>query len=405
MAYKKIGVDFFTGNYFFSTLKPTVLEPQGKESDELYVLGDWRDNQISGGPNRDELYGEDGNDRLFGQGGDDYLNGGNGNDELVGSDGSDSLDGGSGNDVLSGGDGSDSLDGGAGNDRLRGGDGDDLLNGGVGDFSPVFADGRDRIDGGDGNDRVSYEGFTGRITLGLSESGETLVEQYNQLFVGAEIFLGNDTLIGVENVIGARGDDQILGNSLDNRFFGNEGNDTLSGGDGNDELIGGLGEEGQDVLFGGNGNDRLLGGFGNDVIVGGQGADVMFGGRQGNNFQSGIDDGDDTFIFLNSEFQVGFFLPGGFYTGDRIEDFAFGDKIDLSLIDANIGRSGNQAFSFASEFTGRAGQLTVNLINDTAAFDQWLVAGDVNGDKQVDFNMLVTAQSGINLAATDHIIL
>ena len=31
-------------------------------------------------------------------------------------------------------------------------------------------------------------------------------------------------------------------------------------------------------------------------------------------------------------------------TGDRIEDFALGDRISLSPVDANTGAAGNQAF-------------------------------------------------------------
>ena len=63
---------------------------------------------------------------------------------------------------------------------------------------------------------------------------------------------------------------------------------------------------------------------------------------------------------------------------DRIRDFsgAEGDKIDLSLIDANTVLGGNNDFVLTPNFTGTAGQLTITFDPATGS----LVRGDVNGD-------------------------
>ncbi len=62
---------------------------------------------------------------------------------------------------------------------------------------------------------------------------------------GVEI--GNDTLIGIENVVGGAGGDLLIGDSADNDLSGLNGNDTLSGGLGADTLRGG---EGGDTFTG-----------------------------------------------------------------------------------------------------------------------------------------------------------
>jgi len=70
---------------------------------------------------RDELAGNDLNERFEGRGGDDFLSGEGGNDELIGNSGNDELLGGAGEDVLIGDEGNDTLSGGPDNDVLRGG--------------------------------------------------------------------------------------------------------------------------------------------------------------------------------------------------------------------------------------------------------------------------------------------
>jgi Ca2+-binding RTX toxin-like protein len=183
------------------------------------------------------------------------------------------------------------------------------------------------------------------------------------------------------NVVHAgSGNDFIVGGSGDDRFWGGSGDDTLEGGSGLDQLFGGSGADqlwggaGADLLQGGTGNDRLFGdhdgsptsqqgrdtldgGSGNDYLSGGGGADVLIGGS-----------GADTFAFeTHRDLSLGH--------SDVIRDFsrAEGDKIDLSLIDANLNAGGDQAFVFTNGPSNLAGRM-------------WL--GDVfDGQQTVFFNV------------------
>lgn len=101
------------------------------------------DDSVVGGPNRDSLYGESGQDTLDGAENNDLLVGGTGNDKLYGRGGNDRLEAGSGNDSLFGGSGNDVLIGGNGNDKLYAESGNDTLAGGIGN---------DILDGGSGSD-------------------------------------------------------------------------------------------------------------------------------------------------------------------------------------------------------------------------------------------------------------
>ncbi len=188
------------------------------------------------------------------------------------------------NNVLEAGAGNDTLNGGFGNDTLRGQAGNDFLDG---DY------GFDLIDGGTGNDTVSYQFYYGSINANLKN--------------GVVSFPGNsnltDTLVGVENVIGADGHDDIIGNSADNIIKGGEGCDWLYGDDGNDSLYGGYHS---DRLSGDSGDDHLYGDSGYDVLIGGTGSDQMSGGS-----------GSDRFVFEQGKS----FLSGEV---DRISDFQVG---------------------------------------------------------------------------------
>lgn len=162
-----------------------------------------------------------------------------------------------------------------------------------------------------------------------------------------------------------RGTDQndaLKGTTGNDRMEGLGGNDYLYGGSGRDVLLGG---DGNDWLDGGRGNDTLDGGNGNDILVGGAGRDVMTGGGA-----------NDIFVFNPGDTGA---TPE---TADRITDFGNGaDLIDLSAIDADVTRSGDQAFRFigTNAFTGRAGELRYQVVDHVT----WLAA-DVDGDKIAD---------------------
>jgi beta-glucanase (GH16 family) len=152
------------------------------------------------------------------------------------------------------------------------------------------------------------------------------------------------------------------GNGGDNQLYGNGGANTLSGLAGNDSLYG---DAGNDALFGGNGNDKLYGGNQNDRLTGGLGADRLEGGG-----------GADTFYF-------GSIAESPNSARDTIVGFSGveGDRIDVSVIDANTLIAGNQAFTFigSAPFT-TAGQLQLS---------NGIVSGDVNGDAIADFSLIL----------------
>ena len=116
--------------------------------------------------------------------------GGQGGDTLIGSEGSNTLSGNAGADALRGNGGNDTLDGGAG---------DDVLDGGLGD---------DTLIGGDGVDTATYANTKGAVKVSLDITGLQVT--------GA----GNDSLSGIENLIGGTGADLLVGNAVANRLDG-----------------------------------------------------------------------------------------------------------------------------------------------------------------------------------------
>ena len=179
-----------------------------------------------GGAGNDTMSGGDGNDTLFSYGGDDSVVGGDGNDELFtdagkdvvsGGDGADRIFAGDGDDIILAGAGNDTVDAGAGNDKIWGDAGRDVINGGLGN-DVIFAsagDGNDAIHGDQGIDTVNFEAISSGLTIDLANLKATSVES------------GEDTLSGIENVIGGAGNDTIIANSAVNVLNGGGGNDTF----------------------------------------------------------------------------------------------------------------------------------------------------------------------------------
>lgn len=163
---------------------------------------------------------------------------------------------------------------------------------------------------------------------------------------------------------GGRGHDFLYGVASDDILVGGAGNDYLYGSAGNDWLEGG---SGADRLMGATGNDRLFGGTGRDWLNGGSGADV--------------------FVFRGlSESRTN--------APDIIEDFVHGiDMIDLSAIDANTKRAGDQAFTFA----GRATTVAYNSVSWFESGGNTVVQVDVDGNKSADLQLTLL---GTNLALT-----
>ena len=187
---------------------------------------------------------------------------------------------------------------------------------------------------------------------------------------------GNDVVtlsrrqnLGLE-FTGGRGDDDITGTGRTDLVQGGEGNDTLRAGGGADTLWGGLGD------------DRLIGNAGNDVLSGDGGTDRLTGGL-----------GADSFVF--SAFSDS--IPG---VRDTILDFdaTQGDRIDLSLIDADSGLAGDQAFAFigADAFTA-AGQVRVRAVTGS-------IRVDLNLDGDAGVEMAILVRPAQELGAGDFIL-
>jgi serralysin len=272
--------------------------------------------------------------------------GGAGADTLLGNELANLLDGGAGADTLRGNGGNDTLLGRAGNDLLDGGAGNDTLSGGENDDILIGGAGNDVLDGGAGIDTASYAGGSAAVRVSLASTGA-------QATGGG----GNDTLMGIENLVGGTGADLLIGDG------------------------------GANVLDGGNGADQLSGGGGADVLIGGGGRDMLEGG-----------DGGDVFRFA----AIGDLAGTSATTADVILDFnrAQGDRIDLSGIDAVKQTSAvNEAFSWigSAAFSKVAGQLRYEVINGVG-----LVSGDIDGNGTADFAIRI--EKAPPLAALDVIL-
>ena len=236
----------------------------------------------------------------------------------------------------------DTMDAKGGNDRVVGRGGDDQIDLGQGDDRGFGGQGNDTVLGGDGNDRIHG----------------------NQ---------GNDTLdgqLGVDRIWGGQGDDTITGHQQ---------GDLLVGGPGNDRIQGDVPNAGdlvsRDRIFGGSGDDQLQGGDGRDLINGGAGSDTLDGGAGVDQLSGGA--GNDRFVFSSVSDTK----------GDQVMDFAAGDVIDLSAIDARTGTKANDAFAFIGDkaFTG-IGQLHVR---QDAAAGVTYVEGNTDNDPAAEFSIAI----------------
>ena len=299
---------------------------------------------------------------------------------------------------------------------LDGGAGVDILKGGAGNDTYVLSNGTDKVADTAGIDTItstvtrSLATFTTieKLTLlgtAAAGTGNGLANTItgngaaNILDGGAGVDIlkggaGNDTYVlsnGTDKVTDTAGIDTITstmtrslatfttiekltllgtaatgtGNGLANTITGNGANNKLSG------MVG---------------NDILLGGIGSDVLVGGVGKDTMTGG-------TGLDDFDFNLVTEMGKTAA---------TRDVIKDFALGDDIDLSTIDAN-GAALGHTFSFlaakGAAFTGVAGQLRWFQENPIGlASDKTIVAGDINGDRVADFQIELTGLKALTAA-------
>lgn len=204
-----------------------------------YIVGDAKDNVISGlngadiifaGAGNDTVFGDAGKDILFAGTGTDTLNGGDDNDTLHG-EGGDTLNGDRGDDTFIAGIRADIMIGGVGNDtfhgvrhnlaanagiyQMNGGDGSDTFNSGIG--SEAFNGGSNA----DGFDKASYSLENTAVTVNL------------QTGLGSGAAAG-DTYTGIEWVVGSNLGDRLIGSIRDEVLEGGAGHDTLTSGGTND---------------------------------------------------------------------------------------------------------------------------------------------------------------------------
>jgi len=276
-----------TDRLSFDLVDPIVALVLAKSATDVAVGGVTRHNF-------EVLEGGRGNDTIVGDGTADVLFGGDGDDTIQGNGGGDTLDGGPGNNTVSyasapgpvsvdlsagtanagtvdrvssfrgviTGPFSDTVFGstaderfslGGGNDQINSGPGNDVIDAGPGDDFLRGGHGTDTIVGGDGRDKATYDERTVSepISVTLATPGDD----------GAPG--ENDTLSGVEDVIGGASSDVLAGDGEPNLLIGGGGLNTLDGGAGNDTLVGG---DFRDVITGGPGNDQLRGGGDDDSL-------------------------------------------------------------------------------------------------------------------------------------------
>jgi Ca2+-binding RTX toxin-like protein len=177
--------------------------------------------------------------------------------------------------------------------------------GGVGDDRFVSGSARDNFNGGSGTDTIDYSGYVSGITVTLGFLPSQAGTGADDILRSIENIIGSnhgDSLTGSstanliqggggdDHVRGLHGDDRLEGGRGDDYLFGDEGNDTLSGGNGADNLYGGLGNN---HLDGGDGDDVLFGEGGNNVLIGGAGLDHLYGGLGNDTFVLSATDGND----------------------------------------------------------------------------------------------------------------
>lgn len=265
------------------------------------------------------------------------------------------------------------LVGGKGNDQLTGGDGNTRMEGGLGDDIYFVRSTRDLV-------VEQRDGGTDTVYASIDYALPNHVETLRMLapgLVGRGNALDNRLVgtAGTDKLYGGGGDDSIQGLDGDDWIYGEAGKDNLSGGAGNDNL------------FGGAGADRLNGGAGNDVLWGGADADILEGGAGNDRLIGGA--GADTFLFRDECFG----------DHDVIVDFEKGDRISLSLMDANLNTEFNDAFRFigTNAFTNTAGELRFErTAKGVVCF------ADMTGDGVA--NLTITLLGVNNIAASDFLL-
>jgi serralysin len=403
-----------------------------------------------------DFRGNGGNNVLTGAGGPDTFRLQDGGmDTAIGGDGNDFLFFGASLDAL------DAIDGGAGIDQvaIQGNYNLTLGSGLVSIESLIPLPGSDTRFGDSGANFYDYALTTVDANVG---AGQRLTVDANRLRAGEDFtFNGSAETDGEFFLIGGGGVDTLTGGAKNDTFLFGENNqfgagDTVNGGSGgtNDQLglrgnytiIFGANQligiesialvSSQDTRFGGrgllfnynltmndgnvaagqlmtvdgaplrsneiltfngsletNGSYRVAGGAAADTITGGAQADILIGRAGGDMLRGG--GGNDLFrIDAAGESNAA--------GRDQILDFASGDRIDLSRMDANSAVAGDQAFIFigSAAFGNHAGELRF----ENQSGNIWLIQGDTDGNGIADFEVSVTIVDLHPITAADFIL-
>jgi Ca2+-binding RTX toxin-like protein len=227
---------------------------------------------------------------------------------------------------------------------------------------------------------------------------------------------------GLEHLLGSPGADQLRGNAAANTIEAGAGNDWVDGGAGDDWIAGGSGDDilqggshgaagdlisyigatagvtvnlalttpqvtggagtdtisGFENLTGSRFADTLTGSAGPNALQGGEGNDLIWGSAGADRHSGGP--GADQFLY-RSEAEIG----NGVDACDWILDFQADDRLDLSRLDANLAKSGNQAFSWIGTAAFRSpGQLRYTVLNGIG-----LLEGNTIGSTGAEFQLLL----------------
>ena len=195
---------------------------------------------------------------------------------------------------------------------------------------------KEAFSGQGGSDTVSYDTASAAVTANLASPNKNKGDA------------SGDTYSSIENLRGSNFGDKLTGDNNDNVLEGGSGADKLDGGKGVNtasyEHAGtrvtadlsnaanntgeALGDKYSSIqnLTGSAFDDKLTGDGGANALIGGSGADTLTGAGGKDMLTGGL--GNDTFVFTTLQ-------DSSIAAPDLITDFAVGDMIDLSAIDAN----------------------------------------------------------------------
>jgi len=283
-----------------------------------------------------------------------------------------------------------------------GGEGNDFLQGTIAS---------DILTGGNGNDTASFvnafnAGSTTGVTIDLNLQGA----------VQNTVAAGNDTLIGIENLIGSQLNDTLIGNADANVIEGGLGNDTLVGGAGDDTasyagaaagvtaslaLQGtaqNTGSAGTDTisgfqnLLGSAFNDTLTGDAAENVLSGGAGDDTLNPGANVNGAVDLLDGGagSDTASFAGYTAGVTATLNGA---TDAIAAVNGLQVASLRNIENLAGGDGNDVLTGDANANVIEGGLGDDALNGGAGVDTIAFSG--SSAVTVDLSILTAQNTGV----------